>query len=146
MADPLAIVATVLGAVATSITIWRAVTPASPAPAPAPPAPAPAPVVVQTQAPRETQLPSAPALPARDTEADRLRAEVDRLRAEVEGLRHDVEGLRRDVDELRADAKTGRTARQKRDEKTSVLLALIAQRLKVSVPEAPNGGERDSEG
>jgi len=140
MADPLAIVATVLGAVATSITIWRAVTPASPAPAPAAPAPAPAPVVVQTQAPRETQLPSAPALPAhRDSD-------VDRLRAEVEGLRHDVEGLRRDVDELRADAKTGRTARQKRDEKTSVLLALIAQRLKVSVPEAPNGGERDSEG
>ena len=136
MADPLAIVATVLGAVATSITIWRAVTPASPAPAPAAPAPAPAPVVVQTQAPRETQLPSAPALPARDTEADRLRAEV-------EGLRHDVESLRRDVDELRVDAKAALVKRQKRDEKTAILLALIAQKLKVPVPD---GGERDSEG
>lgn len=95
---------------------------ARPSPAPAPPAPAPA--------PRETQMPSAPVLPAhRDAEVESLRRELDRLRA--------------DVDREHATADAARVARAARDEKTAVLLARIAERLKISTT---GGEERGSNG
>lgn len=70
MADPLAIVATVLGTVATAITIWRSVSPASPPPAP-----------------RETLVPPAPALPpaARNPEIVSLEQRLHALEVEVVG-------------------------------------------------------------